>query len=171
MAVSEYAKTDIHGSITLSDGTGTPVTLALSYDMGDLSITGLAEKLNEVTAIQRRGKHVSLAHGARTYPSVSFSAIMTQFTEASAPGTLADFILRRAAYSANISTTNAGGVYTIDIVLTIEGTDFSDAADHTVTLTDVACTLDFAEGAPNSFSISGQVYGAVTGDLATTEIS
>ncbi len=74
-----------------------------------------------------------------------------------------DFIRKKGAYASNVSTTTAlGDVYTIDIVLTIEGTDLGDAADHTFTLEDVDCRADFAEGEPNTLTINGTIYGTIT---------
>ena len=52
-AESSYIKTNISGTIVLSDGTGTPVTLTLAYERGDLAISPLQEKLNELVTTGR----------------------------------------------------------------------------------------------------------------------
>jgi hypothetical protein len=52
-------------------------------------------------------------------------------------------------------------VFGLKITLTIEGTNFGDVADHTIVMSGVHCTIDFSEGDPNSFSISGTVYGSI----------
>jgi len=170
MAVSTFVKNFTHGSLLLSDGTGTPVTLTVDCMNGDFSISGLAKILRETAKYESRGLLKSVAHTTRTYPSGSFSAMMTAFTEAIAPGTLADFVLNQAAYSANVSTLGASAqVYAIDLVVTIEGTDFGDAADHTFTLSDCRCTIDFAEGDPNQFTLNFEVLGAVTNGLIAAE--
>lgn len=162
MAVSSYAKTNTMGAIGLADGTGTPVTLSLPYDRGDFSLSGLSHVLNEPVAIERRGKFVSLAHGARRYPQVSFSCIVTSLTQSTGTGTAADFLLQREAYSANVSTLGTGHPYTVDVTLTIEGTDFGDSADEVITCTDVYITdCSFAEGEPNTLTFTGTVYGTV----------
>lgn len=166
MALSTFIKNFSHGSLTLSDGTGTPETLSVSYDNGDFSVTGLSPSLREVAAYESRGSLNSLAHTTRTYPSGSFTAQMAEFSEATT-GTLADFILKGGSFSSNTSTVS-GEIYTIDIQLTVEGTDFGDDADATITLSDCYCTIDFAEGDPNTFTVNFTVYGSVSGDLAAS---
>ena len=170
MAVSTVTKNWTAGSVTLRDGTSSPVSLALDFDNGDFSISGLAKSLREVSKYERRGSFQTAALAARTYPTGSFTAQMTQFSEASGTGTIADFILQQAAYSANVSTLGSGTAlpYTIDIVFAVEGTNFGDSADHTFTLTDCRTTFDFSEGDPNAYSISFEVLGAVSGDLAAS---
>jgi hypothetical protein len=45
-------------------------------------------------------------------------------------------------------------------VFTVEGTNFGDSADHTLTLTNCEIeTIDFSEGDPNSFTINGVCTG------------
>jgi len=43
-----------------------------------------------------------------------------------------------------------------------EGTNFGDSADHTLVMNDCRITLSISEGDPNSFSVSGIVYGTIT---------
>jgi hypothetical protein len=52
-------------------------------------------------------------------------------------------------------------VWALDVLWTIEGTDAGDASDHTVSLSDCHLKIDAKEGDPNSFSITGTVYGAI----------
>ena len=164
MAASAVIKHFTDGSITLKDGTGTPVTLTVPFSAGDLSLSGLAQDaLGRATnAYESRGTLNSLRRGAREYPTVSFSAHMADLSDAS-DRTIVDFLRKKNSYSANISTTaTTGDVYTVDIVLTIEGTDLGDATDHTITMEDVDCRIDFSEGEPNTFTINGTVYGTIT---------
>ncbi len=150
------------GSLVLSDGTGSPVTLTVDLEVGDMSITGLGESHKDVRPYYSRGSLVSLRKGQDAHPSISFSTLMAALSDASAT-TVSDFLLRRNSYSANISTSTAlGDVYTVDMALTIEGTDFGDGADHVITATDVHVTRDFSEGEPNTIAFSGTVYGTVT---------
>ena len=167
MAVSTIVKNFAAGSLILKDGAGTPASLSVDFDNGDFSLSGLTKDLREVAKYERRGSLQSVAYGARTYPTGSFTAMMTQFTDSSA-GTLADFLLKTGAFSSNVSTqgTGSGLPYTVQLVFTVEGTDFGDSADHTFTLDDCRVSLDFYEGDPDSFSVSFEVLGAITGDLA-----
>jgi hypothetical protein len=164
MAASVIIKHFTDGTITLKDGTGSPVTLAVPFSAGDLSLSGLAQDaLGRATnAYESRGALNSLRRGAREYPTVSFSAHMADISDGSNT-TIVDFLRKKGAYAANVSTTAAtGDVYTVDIVLTVEGTDFGDASDHTVTMEDVDCRIDISEGEPNTFTVNGTVYGTIT---------
>jgi hypothetical protein len=169
MALSNYVKNDVQGSITLKDGTGTPVTMDVDFDLGDVSLSGLSEKLNESVNIERRGKLKDVGYGARTYPSLSFSILVAQFTDASAD-VVTDFLLRQGKFSGNISTLGAGRPYAVDVVFTIEGTAV-DGTDHTWTAHDFVPNQDFSEGSPaDTIAVSGDVRGPITGDIACSEI-
>lgn len=175
---STFVKTNTAGSITLADGTGTPVTITLAYDRGDVSVSGLQEVLNEYAVIERRGRYVNVAHAARKYPTISFSAWLPAWQDSgTAPGCLQAFLLRTAssAYASNVSTSGAGSKvpYTIDFTLAIEGTDFGDSADHTFTAADCLLTdYGFSEAAEGmSASITLQVLGAFSGDISAAEYS
>jgi len=170
MALDTFVKTNIHGTISLADGTGAPVTMTLAYDQGDFTVGPLKAVLNETVKIERRGRFMSAAPGARIFPSGSFSAMVHQFTDATAD-VLTDFLLQQGKYSANVSTLGATHpVYTVDLTFLIEGSDFG-GTDSTVTFTDCDVTIDsLAEGEPDAFSISFEVLGAITGDLAAAQI-
>lgn len=160
--MSQIVKHQFDGSITLKDGTGTPVTLTVQFSNGDFTVDGLQESDRAPIAYETRGALVSLRKGARSYPTGSFSAMMTAFTDATHK-TVYDWVNRRGSYSANVSTTVAkGDLYTSDIVLTVEGTDLGDSADHVFTLEDCHLSMGASEGEPNTFSLSFTVYGAIT---------
>ena len=166
MASSTVVKNFTDGKVTLKDGTGTPISLDVRFENGDFSLDGLAQKLREVVAYQSRGVLNSVRHTARTFPTFSFTAKMSEFTSATA-NSLTDALLKKGAFSAAVSTLGANAdVYTMDVTFTVEGTNFGDAADHTFIMEDCQMTCAFAEGDPSQFSIAGTVYGAMTGDLA-----
>lgn len=172
MSISDFVKTNIHGSFVLADGAGTPTTHTSLYDLGDLTISGLGEGglLNVAQHFQRRGKYLSSAYGERMFPTVSFSAFQTG-TAGSAPGSIADWVLRKTPYASLVSTLGTGRVWASKCTINIEGTDFGDAADGQIILNSVIWKLDsWAEAADgNKFSISGTVMGPIEGDLAVAE--
>ncbi|MCP4915429.1 MAG: hypothetical protein GY913_00770 [Proteobacteria bacterium] len=173
MALSTVVKAFGAGSLTLSDGTGTPVTLAVTFDKGDFSASGFEEGLRSVAPAESRGIFKGLYYGDRGYIEGSFTVMHTQFAEGSGTGTPQEFCLNIGAYAANISTggsvTDTASPYTIDMIFTIEGTDYGDGADSTFTLTHCRCKYDFAEGQPDMGTFSFTSYGAPTGDLALLE--
>jgi len=168
MALNTYPKTDMDGTITLSDGTGVAVTLTVPMTKGDLSITGLEEggasgPPREDVVIQSRGTLHAVRRGAIKFPELDFSAFLPGMTS-SAVGAVRDFLGFEGAYSANISTMNtaAGSPKTLDLIFAVEGTDHGDV-DETVTCTNVRFTYDIAEaGDGNVISIKGTIYGTVT---------
>ena len=84
MALSTVTKHFTDGSITLKDGTGTPLTLTVALSVGDLTISGLETDTlgRAVNAYETRGVLRSLRRGARVYPTVSFSAHLADVTDA-----------------------------------------------------------------------------------------
>jgi hypothetical protein len=169
MALSTVIKNFTDGSITIKDGTGTPLEITVALDEGNFTMSGLAAQLSEVAAYESRGSFSGLRHTTRTYPSGSFSAKVAEFSEDST-GTLADAILKQGTvWAAAVSTSGASAdVYTVDLVFAMEGTDHGDSADATVTLEDCYCTIDFAEGDPNTFTITFTCYGSISGDITIT---
>jgi hypothetical protein len=171
MAISDFAKTAKHGRIVLTDGTGTPVSLSVAYDKGDVAFSGLAgEDLNESVDIEARGAYISTAAGARRYPQVTFTAYLTG-EGASAPGSVQAFLLKQAPYTANISTLGSGRRYAVNFRLIVEGTDFGDAADWDTVFHDcVPIDTSFSESMDgDSFSFTLSCKGEITGSLALDE--
>jgi hypothetical protein len=166
MPASTTVKNWRDGSLIVEDGTGTPIDVTVKFENGDFSISGLSDSLHEVVAYQSRGELSSIRRTARTFPTFSFTAQMSEFTSAT-DNSLADAIMKNGAFASAVSTLGASAdVYTVKLTFRVEGTNFGDSADHSFTLDDCKCTIDFAEGDPNTFSVSGTVYGAIGGDLA-----
>lgn len=173
-AESSFIKSNVQGTLTLKDGTGSPITLPLSYDMGDVEIGPLSEELNEAVKIERRGKFVTLQRGKRVYPTIKFSAWCGNLVggSTSAPGTPTEFATRKGAYSANVSTLGANRKYTINIDLAIEGSNFGDASDETITCKNVVCTVTWKEGAEgNQISIDGEILGDIVSVNSTNTVT
>lgn len=169
MAVSTIQKSNVSGSLSFAVGA---TSLALLFDKGDLNIADLHAVLNAVAAVERRGKFQGLVHGARVYPTFTFTAWITQFSEATGTGDLIDWVLRKDAYSALVSTIGQGLPFTSDLTYTLEGTDFGDSADHTFTMHDVYLSCSYAEAAEGlTLSVSGTVYGEFEGDIDIDEVA
>lgn len=172
MALSSFIKNNTMGSITLTDGTPTtPLSITVDFEQGDFTISGLTPNgMREVAHYEVRGLWRSSARTSRIYPTGSFSIMFTEFSEATT-GTLLDFILADGAYASRVSTLGSNyPVFTCDISITIEGTDYGDAADHTLTLEDCAIVVDsFSEGDPNTVSVSFTCLGDISGDLTLSQ--
>lgn len=163
MAISAVVKNFRDGTILIQDGTTpTPISVTVKYEAGDFSISGLNESNTEVTTYLDRGDLGSVRKTSRTFPTFSFSAHMTDLSDATNE-TLWDAVNKTGAFMVATSTLGgASDVYCLKVTLTVEGTNFGDSADHTLVLTNCHLTIDFSEGDPNSFTLNGTVYGTLT---------
>ena len=161
MAASTVVKNFADGSIALFDGAGSPNTINVSFSQGDLSIDGLVEDQREVSAYETRGVLKSVRKTTRVYPTGSFNLMLTDLTDAS-DTTVIDFCLKQGSFNGNTTTLSGSDVYAIKIGLTIEGTNYGDSNDHTITLDDCRVTMALAEGDPSTVSVSFTCYGAIT---------
>jgi len=150
------------GTLVFADNTGTPLTLPIQYEAGDFSIDNLNEGLVETTAYLDRGEFATLRKTNRVFPSFSFTAHMTDLSDAT-DKLLYDLARKTGAWASAVSTLGANAdAMTYKLTFTVEGTNFGDSADHTMILNDCRITLSFSEGDPNSFSVAGIVYGTIT---------
>jgi hypothetical protein len=162
MAQSTVIKNFRDGTLVFADNTGTPITLSIQYEAGDFSIDNLNEGLVETTAYLDRGEFATLRKTNRVFPSFSFSAHMTDLSD-NTDKLLYDLARKTGAFASAVSTLGANAdAMTYKLTFTVEGTNFGDAADHTMILNDCRITLSFSEGDPNSFSVAGIVYGTIT---------
>tara|TARA_R100000664_G_C2719519_1_gene113483 strand:+ start:268 stop:759 length:492 start_codon:yes stop_codon:yes gene_type:complete len=161
MAASTVVKNFSDGSISLFDGAGSPNTISAAFSQGDLSIDGLVEDQREISAYETRGVLKSVRKTTRIYPTGSFTIMLTDLTDAS-DTTVVDFCLKQGSFNGNTTTLSGSDVYAIKIGLTIEGTNYGDANDHTITLDDCRVTMALAEGDPSTVSVSFTCYGAIT---------
>lgn len=172
MALSNIVKTGLDsGTLVVKDGTGTPLTLTLRFDRGDFSISGVQQGLREPIAIESRGVLRSLRKGRRSYPTGSMTLWFTDFSE-TGTGTILDMIHGKSGtpFAARVSTTAAkGDLMTFDLVLTEEGTDYGDSADHVLTMEDVHFSEDYSEGEDgNSITLNYTVYGSLADGIVET---
>jgi len=162
MALQTDALNFRDGSILIEDGTGVPLDVTVQYEAGDLAISGLNQSLSgsyDLTAYMDRGELHTVRKTNRTFPQISFTATYTDLSDGTAE-TLPDIVLQNGAFSAAVSTLGANAdVYALKISWTV--TD-PGGGTHILTADDVALSIDIAEGDPNTFSISGTVYGAIT---------
>lgn len=161
MAASTVIKNFRDGSIVFADGTTpTPLSVTVTLEGGDFSLTGLNQGNTEATTYLDRGELGSVRLTSRSFASFSVSCHMADLSDAT-DKLIFDAINKTGAFSAALSTITGSDVYGLKITLTIEGTNFGDTADHTIVMNGCHCTIDFSEGDPNTFSISGVVYGTI----------
>jgi hypothetical protein len=162
MAASTVIKNFRDATVVFADGTTpTPLSLTLTLESGDFALTGLNQGNTEATTYLDRGELGSVRLTSRTFPTFTVSCHMADLSDAT-DKLIWDAINKTGAFSAAQSTILGSDVYGLKVTLTIEGTNFGDTADHTIMMIGCHCTIDFAEGDPNSFTINGTVYGTIT---------
>jgi hypothetical protein len=162
MAISSIVKNFRDGTIVIKDGTGTPIALTVEFEAGDFSISGLSANSNtEVTTYLDRGSLGSVRLVSQSFPTWSFSAHMTDLSDATSK-TLWDAVNKTGAFASAVSTITNSDVYGLDVVISIEGSNLGDPTDHVLTLVGNRLSIDFAEGDPNSFTVNGTTYGSIT---------
>ena len=163
MAVSAVPKNFRDGTLSMEDGTGTPLTITIAYEPGDFSLGDLVQGQKDVAIYLDRGAFLGARHTNFKPATWSFSVLMTDVSDATDVN-VADFLLKYNQASSNVSTLGASAeVYAVKITLTIEGTDHGDSADHTIVLDDcIIDALSLSEGDPNTMSASGRCLGTIT---------
>ena len=162
MAASTVIKNFRDGTILFADGTTpTPLSVTVTLEGGDFSLTGLNQGNTEATTYLDRGDLGSVRLTNRSFPAISLTCHMADLSDAT-DKLIFDIVNKTGAFSAALSTITGSDVYGLKITLTIEGTNFGDSADHVMIMNNCHLAIDFAEGDPNSFTLNGTVYGAIT---------
>lgn len=169
-----YPKTGNMVSVTLSDGTGSPVTYALDQDRGTYTIGDIKPGLRNSTMIQRKGQPVAPVFTDAAAASLTMEFLFDAFSKA-AGGTILDWIFKDGALSARIGTFTPAGAtdllvpFGCDAIIVVEGTNYGDSADGTITVRDWLITgvsWNAAENEAITVSVTGEVWGAFEGDTA-----
>lgn len=173
MALGNVIMTSRHGSLQLKDGTGTPLVLDVRFDRGDLSVSGLSPDMAEIITFQARHVHIGHALGAPTYPTLSFSLFVTEFSE-TAEGTLQDFLHGTAGtpYASRVSVADNFDGFACDIVFNADTTG-DGSADRTLVFHGCVVTeYQFGEADEGmNLTVNATCYGDdstnkyITGDL------
>jgi hypothetical protein len=146
------------GNLVIRDGTGTPNTLDIPIDNGDLSFT----ESMPTTTIKNRGRLDHRRAGDEMEMEVSFSVKFTQYAYASGASTgvgVVDALKKTNGASAWVSTHDACSPYSVDLVFNI-----IDPSDTTKQETLVfpkfhAESIQFSEGdEADTLQVSGRSF-------------
>lgn len=163
MAISTVVKNFRDGTIVVSDGTSpTPLSVTIQFETGDLSISGANAGQVEHTKYLDRGELGSIRKTNRSFVTGSWSCQMSDLSDGT-DRLIWDLVNKTGSFASAVSTLGANAdLMTYKVVLSVEGTNFGDSADHVLTMNDCRCSIDFAEGDPNSFTINFEVLGTIT---------
>lgn len=171
MALVQNPQLHTNGKLELINGTGT--VYECITDDGDFKAGGLGRRFNARVPVSRRGRHMGSGYGERRYPQLTFTEKILQQTAASAPGSIRDFITGTGPYAAEVGVNGAGFPYTINVRHTAEVSNYGGVDDVNVWNDVDFNAYDFAEGEPNTNSLTGDVQGTHTlnGVVVGREIS
>ena len=165
---SRILKTAYDGVVSFIDATGTPLTLAVPFENGDFSASGLHPSGRAAVVIKARGKVVSVRNGESQEITGSFSVKMSEFTAGAGKANAVDASFKKSGglWASAVSVFATGSErMMVDIKITIEGTDIGDTADHTITFKKCDVSFDFAEsGDGNTVTVNFTCYGGTSGD-------
>lgn len=148
------------GTVKLTSGGGSPVTLTIDYEDGNFSADLLGARADRIV-IRDRGSIVGLRSGDDQVGSLSFSVHMREFSNQS-HATLIDFCNGSAAGSSLVSVEGSGyEPFLCNVTMEIEGVANGDSADAVAIFNSVLLTADFAEGDPSVINVSGEIYGVI----------
>lgn len=165
---TEEVLSDISGTVTLIDGSPTPVTLDLDFDAGDFTGGPFKRLLNETEVVVRRGRTLSLIPTNPIHPAGSFSCYLAEYNDLT-DGHVVDFVQRLKKYANNVSTRGDLHVFTYDIRYRVTK---KDGTTRDFTLHDCEIVMDtITEGQPTTLSFSWTCYGGVSGDMTCAEMA
>lgn len=145
-------------SLTISTG-GTPLSLVILFDAGDIKVSGLNALQKEVETFMSRGEIYAARYSNDKPFTFEFSSDACQFLGDGTTGTLFEILMRKGVYAAATSTwpTAAGDVWMVQCSFSAERSNFGATADNTVTYKYVFFEIDYAEGVPGKFTCKGTV--------------
>lgn len=157
---STTVKVKSDASIVLQGASGTD-TFTIEYEGdGDFSFD---DPRHDRIIIRDRGTIRGSRRGDQQPITGSFTVDFRQFTDGGASkASLIDFITGTGGASAVTKASTAHEEHNLDMVLTIEGTDNNDTADHTATLAACVFQFGFADGDPMRLSVSFECMGGMT---------
>jgi hypothetical protein len=159
MAVSTIVKTKRDGTLTIKDGTGTPLELVIAYEQGDLNISIPGPTVNAYLDRGQFGATPALRYGDDQPITGTFTAYLRHPTDAS-DEVLLDLLTQSGQIGTNwVSTLGANAeVAAYTLVFAIAGLSLGDSANYSITCNHCVFSGSVGEGDPNSISVSFTSY-------------
>ena len=161
MAIPSIPITVRDVTIVIRDGTTpTPLETTIQYEgEGTFSVDGVKEGNLDLDVFRDRDVIYALREGPQQPETVSLELDATTIYEGT-DKIAADAIQKTGAFAAGVSTwgTNAADPWTVEILVTFEGTDRGAGSDQTWTFPYFRGECGFKEGRPAKWSITGTAY-------------
>ncbi len=159
------------GTLTMGDGTGTPVTMVIPYDNGNVKVEDFEVDDMEVQAFESRGGTIYAIRDVKkkTSTKITFTADLVGSTD-SAKANILDFIRFTNKYSGNVTTlpSTAGKAKLISFKWGFERSNFGATADGSFTYKYCRAKASIEEGVPSKISISIEAFHFSTDYVTVT---
>ena len=153
------------GSVVLKDS-GATNDFTVDYEDGDVGFAIGPMDIDETIIVYDRNVIIGSRKGKQQPLEISFTVKLKTFTNsktgASNPASLLDVISGTGGASSWTKVSNSHEQFNLDLTFTVEGSDFSEGADHTVTFATCIFNYDFKEGDPSKVTITATCMGAVS---------
>ena len=157
------------GVITISDGAGTPLTVEVMYENGNLSISDLVAGNWDTQVFYDRGVPYASRATTKKEIKVSFKCDAVNLTGAASPLEAFRKTGTWASATSTLPTSNGGSeVHMVQISWAGERSNFGATADASIVLKKVRVTSSFNEGTPGELSFEGVAYVFSDSDVAIT---
>ena len=165
MAIAATPLVPKDGTITISDGAGTPLSFEVTYEDGDFQIAGLAAGDWEVETFYDRGIPYSVRNIKRKSYEFTFTCHAVALSNASS-GVILDVVRKAGTWASATAVNTAGDAHLVKVVFRGERTDLGATADSLLNLFECHLQADFSEGVPGKLTIKGTVIN-ITSATAT----
>ena len=146
-------------TILLQGDSGTD-TFTVAYE-GDGDFSYSEPKADRVV-IRDRGIIVGSRKGDNQPITGSFTVDFRAWTDSAAgKASLIDFLDGVGGASSVTKADAAHEEFNLDMVVTIEGSNFTETADHTATFSTCIFTYDFSEGDPDRLTVNFECYAGI----------
>jgi hypothetical protein len=164
MSVSANPLVPKDGSIVITDATGTPLSLTILYEDGDLQVQGLMSDQMRKEEFKTRGIPYAVREVERMSIPFTFTCHATGIIGDGSTALPGDALLKLGAWASATSKASAaqGGAYLLQLAWTGERSNFGATADSSITLKYCSFEVDFAEGIPGKLSIKGTAHALST---------
>jgi hypothetical protein len=118
--MASWPTNDLQGTLSLIDGSGSPITLDAPFLRGDLVISNLGgDGLNEAQMVKSRNVVHGVIAGESLEPTIAISAFwMASSAE------IRNFVKRQGDYTTLVSTQGAGRFFTFNVRIQILASEF-----------------------------------------------
>lgn len=165
MAIAATPLVPKDGTITITDGAGTPLEFEVTYEDGDFQIAGLAAGDWEVETFYDRGIPYTVRNVKRKTYEFTFTCHAIALSNNSS-GVVLDVVRKAGTWGSATSVNTTGDAHLVKVVFKGERTDLSATSDTFLNMFECHLQADFAEGIPGKLTIKGTVIN-ITSTTAT----